>query len=1004
MAKIIVQHLDGSDPPQFHVVRQSDGKSVGPIAVPSPIGFPVEGMPNSHLMKELRWYLETFLDYPFPPFTDRADRIRAALAAWGTQGFDALFGDRHSGRLFDAATAEQYSSLHLEISSDDPKILHWPWEALRDPEVGVLARTCQIGRRLNKIRDPHPLSKDLPQDGINILLVTARPYDADVQFRSISRPLVDLIAKDKLPATVTLLRPPTFDQLRSHLRAHPNHYHILHFDGHGSYGPAGALNPHVLTLQGPQGQLVFEDSNGKPDPQKASVLSELLREFNVPVVVLNACQSAMVDDAADDAFASVAAGLQKSGVRSVVAMAYSLYVSGAQQFLPAFYQRLFETGSAADAARAGRQQTIAHPNRVCARGSFPLEDWLVPVLYEQDAAELNFAGKFAARTESQQPVIPEEAQDTQNPYGFIGRDGALLQMERAMHRPPAGILIHGLGGIGKTTLARGFVNWLAATGGLGQGCFWFSFQDIRSAEFVINDMVGTLFGTNALAESLDKKTAALVNALREHPYLIVWDNFEVVRGIEGASNSPNLSTEDQQRLEKLLKALRGGKTRVVITSRSGEDWLDGATCFRLSIGGLAGEERWEFCDAIVRDFGLTVDHTNADWKKLIDSLDGHPLAMRVILSRLQSSSPSQLMKAMESNLLQFASQDAESAKLFATLRFVQDGLPADLQRLLVPLALHDRFVVADDLKAMGKQVSEPVPEADVDRLTAALSIAGLITDRGQGMFEMHPALSRYLDFTVLPNVSTAVREKWSRAFVDFMGTLADHFAPKELHEQRGVFHIHGNNFRRALALAEPLGMDQDLAALTQSLAAFALNTHNYQDASNLFHGFAESGIKLDKPEITAIAYHQLGIIALEQRDFGSAEQWYRKSLAIEKKQGNEHGAATTYHQLGMIAQEQRDFGSAEQWYRKSLAINEKQGNEHGAASTYHQLRSIAFLQGRQVEAGQWGIKAIAVFRRSDSHNAGIAERGFKAAYDAADENEKNQLKTLWQQANLGAFP
>ena len=28
----------------------------------------------------------------------------------------------------------------------------------------------------------------------------------------------------------------------------------------------------------------------------------------------------------------------------------------------------------------------------------------------------------------------------------------------------------------------------------------------------------------------------------------------------------------------------------------------------------------------------------------------------------------------------------------------------------------------------------------------------------------------------------------------------------------------------------------------------------------------------------------------------------------------------TYHQLGVIAQEQRDFVAAEAWYRKSLAI------------------------------------------------------------------------------------
>ena len=63
-------------------------------------------------------------------------------------------------------------------------------------------------------------------------------------------------------------------------------------------------------------------------------------------------------------------------------MGYSLDVSGAQEFRPAFYRRLFEVGSVAEAVRAGRQEMLAHKGRVCARGRYPLEDWLLPVLYQ----------------------------------------------------------------------------------------------------------------------------------------------------------------------------------------------------------------------------------------------------------------------------------------------------------------------------------------------------------------------------------------------------------------------------------------------------------------------------------------------------------------------------------------------------------------------------------------------------------------------------------------------
>ena len=117
------------------------------------------------------------------------------------------------------------------------KSLTIPHDQNSDPDGNaMLAHACLIERHLNRVRDPHAVSEQLPRDRVPMLLVTARPYAADVRYRSISRPLVELIARSQGPATVTVLRPPTFDRLREHLRERPNHYHILHFDGHGGYG------------------------------------------------------------------------------------------------------------------------------------------------------------------------------------------------------------------------------------------------------------------------------------------------------------------------------------------------------------------------------------------------------------------------------------------------------------------------------------------------------------------------------------------------------------------------------------------------------------------------------------------------------------------------------------------------------------------------------------------------------------------------------------------------
>ncbi|MGA2700591.1 MAG: CHAT domain-containing protein [Isosphaeraceae bacterium] len=316
-----------------------------------------------------------------------------------------------------------YESLHLLISSDDPQVLGWPWEALHDPRAGQLAQLCQIERRLNKTIKPGKVAKRWPKNQVNILLVTARPYEGDVRYRSISRPLVELIDKQDLPAQVTVLRPPTFENLRGHLRERPNHYHIVHFDGHGSYGQAHAPSGSPHMLQGPEGRLIFEDDQGNPDPITAEQLSVLLRQHHIPAIVLNACQSAMVDQGAKDPFASVAAALLRSGIRSVVAMAYALYVSGAQEFFPAFYRELFRTGDVAQAARSGRRRMFQQKDRVCARGRYPLDDWLVPVVYQQEPFDFSFAKKAKKVKTDGGPELPGEAAIRRTPTASSGATG-----------------------------------------------------------------------------------------------------------------------------------------------------------------------------------------------------------------------------------------------------------------------------------------------------------------------------------------------------------------------------------------------------------------------------------------------------------------------------------------------------------------------------------------------------------------------------------------------------
>src|SRR5881398_943605 len=182
-------------------------------------------------------------------------------------------------------------------------------------------------------------------------------------------------------ATLTVLAPPTFPALQQALqraREARQPFDVVHFDGHGVYDRRHGL-----------GGLGFEDPR---DSQKlherdmafvdTAEMAAVVREHRIPLVFLEACQSAQAEA---DPTASVAARLLEEGVTSVVAMSHSVLVETAHRFVRAFYAELARGARVGTAMLAGQEALFGNTYRgkIMGAGELRLQDWFVPVLYQE---------------------------------------------------------------------------------------------------------------------------------------------------------------------------------------------------------------------------------------------------------------------------------------------------------------------------------------------------------------------------------------------------------------------------------------------------------------------------------------------------------------------------------------------------------------------------------------------------------------------------------------------
>ncbi|MCA9993853.1 MAG: hypothetical protein KDE29_22895, partial [Anaerolineales bacterium] len=270
--------------------------------------------------QELAWYYETWLSYPFME-GERAAQAARSAAAYGQALFRQVF--RENADIYadyKAGLAGGLEGLIIEIAGT-PAFHALHWEALQDPALPrPLAVEATFLRK--NLTAANVDARPRPSPTLNILLVTSRPGGRrDVNYRTISRPLVAALANSAIRARIDLVRPGSYEALVRHLeksrdRHGSGHYHIIHFDLHGSLlrhdhyqatcqrlldlDLAGGLafepgygRTAIAEFAGQKAFLFFDGpAEGAAEPVADEVIAGLMQAHQIPIAILNACQSA----------------------------------------------------------------------------------------------------------------------------------------------------------------------------------------------------------------------------------------------------------------------------------------------------------------------------------------------------------------------------------------------------------------------------------------------------------------------------------------------------------------------------------------------------------------------------------------------------------------------------------------------------------------------------------------------------------------------------------------
>jgi len=518
----------------------------------------------------------------------------------------------------------------------------------------------------------------------------------------------------------------------------------------------------------------------------------------------------------------------------------------------------------------------------------------------------------------------------------IGRSEDIEDLRKRLFDNKQVVLVNGMGGIGKTTVAEVYVT---QNFGYYKHIAWVSLLTDDFSNDLINSR-GLLANLNIDKQdkSLDQLFEELLLALKnipEGPCLMVIDNA-----------SSNLS--------KFYKLLPGQpKWHILVTSR------ERIAPFDVKELGFLSEPE---AVALFKKYYKRGKINDDAIKEIVKTLEYHTLTIEILAktAQHQNKSPEAINKAVEEDMeadinVNHSSEKIEKITSYLCSIFKLSELDEDEKWLLTQFACLPPEFHKEELL---RELIEPdeVKESKVAKLLSNLVKNGwLLYDSINESYKLHRILSDVIGASLTIGVDTVAPLIYNITSKLDLDQTKDNPVDK----------FEWVPYGKAILNQFKTNISKMISDLQSNLASGLQDLGEYKEAKKLLKKTVASYEKKfgkEHPE-TARSYSNLGLVLKDLGEYKEAKKLLEKTVAsYEKKFGKEHPeTAIGYSNLGLVLKDLGEYKEAKKLLEKAVASDEKNfGKEHPTtARSYSNLGLVLQILGEYKEAKKLLEKVVA---------------------------------------------